>query len=214
MVFKNINRIKNALPEIIHIAMFYNNGTIFQTTFDQEFNIPKMGENLARAVQRMRNVYEICNLKMGAEDYKKLIFETKDMSTIIIKLGEDSNLVLFFKQEEQVDKKLKSIRRYIKRIEELIDIDKYELDFLELKQCEDDIKELKKNLELKHQEKIKLEEESNKLEISEDRVKEILKNKETILEECSILEKRIEEKQKEAEIIKEKIEQKKKTSNT
>ncbi len=213
MVFKNINRIKNALPEIIHIAMFYNNGTIFQTTFDQEFNIPKLGENLAKAVERMRNVYEICHLSMGAEDYKKLIFETNDMSTIIIKLGEDSNLALFFKQEEEVDKKLKSIRRYIKKIEELIDVDKYELEFLELKQCEDDIKDLKKNLDIKKQEILKLEENLNQPEISEEKLKELLKKKEIIFEECSALEKQIEIKQKEADAIKEKIEQEKRAIN-
>ena len=29
MVFKNVKHLKAALPEVIHIAMFYNNGTIF-----------------------------------------------------------------------------------------------------------------------------------------------------------------------------------------
>ncbi|MFX1573304.1 MAG: hypothetical protein ACFFB0_11195 [Promethearchaeota archaeon] len=43
--------------------MFYNNGTVFQTTFEQEINGPKLGENLAEFLTPIRNVYNICNFK-------------------------------------------------------------------------------------------------------------------------------------------------------
>ena len=60
MVFKNIARIKTALPEVLHIVMFYNNGTVFQTTFEQDINIPKLGGNLTELLNHIKNVYEIC----------------------------------------------------------------------------------------------------------------------------------------------------------
>ena len=105
--------------------MFYNNGIIFQSTFEQNINIPKLGESLAEALNHMKQAYKICNYP--SEDYVKLIFETEDISAVIIKLGEDSNLALFFKKEELKDLNLTPIRRYITRIEELIDMDKKEL---------------------------------------------------------------------------------------
>ena len=97
MVFKSVSRIQKALPEVLHVAMFYNNGTIFQTTIDQQYNIPKLGEHMAEALNHLRKVYETCNFTLI--DYKKLIFETDEISIILLKLGEDSNLALFFKKE-------------------------------------------------------------------------------------------------------------------
>ena len=144
MVFKNIQRIQAALPEVKHIAMFYNNGIIFQTTFEQEINIPKLGENLAEILNHAKKLYDISNYNF--ENYKKIIFETDDMSIIILKLGEDSNLALFFKKEEEKELKLTAIKRYITRIEELIDMDERELIIQQIIAKEEEIKQLKESL--------------------------------------------------------------------
>ncbi|TFF98035.1 MAG: hypothetical protein EU547_02655 [Promethearchaeota archaeon] len=125
MVFKSIERIKQAIPDILHIAMFYNNGTIFETTFSQDLNIPKLGENFAEILKRFRKVYNLLNFDYNK--YEKVIFETEDISIFIIKLGEESNIALFFKKEEPQDINLKPIRKYLDRIQELIDMDKEEL---------------------------------------------------------------------------------------
>ena len=117
MVFKNILRIKAALPEVIHVAMFYNNGTIFQTTFEQEINIPKLGENLAEILNHIRKLYEISNYNF--EDYKKIIFETDDISIIILKLGEDSNIALFFRKEEEIKQLKEELHEKKEKIEKL-----------------------------------------------------------------------------------------------
>jgi len=138
MVFKNIKRIQTALPEVLHIVMFYNNGIIFQTTFKQDINIPKLGENIAKMLSHVQKLYEICNFDLV--DYKKLIFETENISLIIIKLGENSNLGLFFKKEEDKDLKLNAIRRYLSSIEELIDMDKAELEMKSYEEKEEDYK--------------------------------------------------------------------------
>lgn len=147
MVFKNINRIKTALPEVKHAVMFYNNGTIFQTTFEQSINIPKLGENLAETLNHIRSLYEICNYKM--EPYKKLIFETQDMSVIILKLGEESNIALFFESERDKELRLSSIKRYISNIESLIDMDEKELLLQDILIKEEKLKNIKMNLQLK-----------------------------------------------------------------
>lgn len=124
--------------------MFYNNGIIFQTTFEQEINIPKLGESLAAILNHARKLYEISHYNF--ENYKKVIFETSDMSIIILKLGEDSNIALFFKKEEEKELKLTAIKRYITRIEELIDMDKRELIFQDILSKEEEIKRLKELL--------------------------------------------------------------------
>lgn len=142
LVFKNINRIKSALPEVKDVAMFYNNGTIFQTTFEQDINIPKIGENLAEILNHMRKLYEICQIKIN--NYEKVIFETDNLSIMILKLGEESNIALFFKKEEDEVLKISAIRRYLAKIEDLVDMDKNEIIFQEILSKED---ELKKNQE-------------------------------------------------------------------
>ena len=139
MVLRNIESIKEALPEVIQVVMFYNNGTVFQTTFDQHYNVPKLGEDLAEALDHIFKVYKICEFDFSS--YKKLIFETDTISVIILKLGEDSNLALFFEKRLDIDQRLKSIRRYIKKIEQLIDMD---LSQLLLQEKENENKDLKK----------------------------------------------------------------------
>ncbi len=129
MVFQNIKRIKRALPEVCHIAMFYNNGTIFQTTFEHPINIPKLGENLAEMLLHIKKLYDICEFKI--DDYKRLVFETEEISLIVLKLGEDSNIGLFFRKEEGKDLKLGSIRRYLERIEDLVDVSQEEIERLD-----------------------------------------------------------------------------------
>jgi len=207
MVFKNIVRIKTALPEVLHIVMFYNNGTVFQTTFEQDINIPKLGENLTELLNHIKNVYEICNFKL--DDYKKLIFETEDISVIILKLGEESNIALFFKKEEVTDIKLSSIRRYLTRIEELIDMSEKEIFLQEILVKEEQIKKIQDLLHSKqqtiqnlqenlkyldtdeHQEEFKKVEKEIKVleEESIELKKEITNNNEEILHLKEIIEK-------------------------
>ncbi|MFO7794714.1 MAG: hypothetical protein ACQERB_00730 [Promethearchaeati archaeon] len=147
MVFKSIEKIKTALPEVIHIVMFYNNGIIFQTTFEQSINIPKLGENLAQIIGNFNQIYDLTNQE--SKKYEKIIFETESVSIIILKLGEDSNIALFFKGEESKELKLHAIKRYLTKIEELIDMDKKELILQEILHYEADIENLKKDLQSK-----------------------------------------------------------------
>lgn len=210
MVFKNIQRIKNALPEVIHVAMFYDNGTIFQTTFEQTINIPKLGENLAELLNHVRRIYEVSNLKL--EVYKKLIVETDDISVIVLKLGEESNLALFFRKEEDQELKLQSIKRYITRIEELIDMDKSELKLQELIIKEEELKYLHTFLKPKEQEIQDLENEleKNKIDLNQQEIDKISQNIEVIEGECAKLKEQIEFKENEIARIQEEIEKERK----
>lgn len=194
MVFKNILRIKAALPEVKHVVMFYNNGTIFQTTFEQETNIPKLGENLAEILVFIRNLYEICNYNF--ENYKKIIFETDDMSIIIMKLGEDSNIALFFRKEEEKELKLTAIKRYMNRIEELIDMDEREIIIQDIIVKEEEIKHLRLLLYEKKESMQKLGKELNNIEegIIEGDIKNITKELNDLDLECVNLNRNIEKK--------------------
>ena len=130
--------------------MFYNNGIIFQTTFTHDINIPKLGEHIAEALNQLQKVYEVCNFELNK--YIKLIFETEKISVIVLKLGEDSNIGLFFKNEVPKELKLNLIQKYLNRIEELIDMDAKELILQDILLEENEIKELKKTSEIKQKE--------------------------------------------------------------
>ncbi|MFW9877637.1 MAG: hypothetical protein ACFFG0_31510 [Candidatus Thorarchaeota archaeon] len=186
--------------------MFYNNGTIFQTTFEPEINIPKLGENLAGVLSHIRKIYEICNFDF--EDYKKIIFETDDMSIIIMKLGEDSNIALFFKKEEEKELKLTAIKRYMTKIEELIDMDEGELIIQDIVAKEEEIKHLKEKLNEKKAIIKNLGKELKEIEdvTIEGDIKEITKELNNLDLECVNLYQDIEKKGIEIEQLKEKIE--------
>lgn len=130
--------------------MFYNNGIIFQSTFEQEINIPKLGETLANILDNARKINDICIFK--PEDYKKLIVEMEEATIIILKLGEDSNIGLFFKNEDSKEINLTPIKRYLTRIEELIDMDKNELTLKEILIKEEESKALESSLSQKREE--------------------------------------------------------------
>jgi len=206
MVFKNILRIKAALPEVKHVAMFYNNGTIFQTTFEQEINIPKLGENLAEILNHTRKLYDLCNYNFN--DYKKIIFETDDMSIIILKLGEDSNIALFFKKEEEKELKLTAIKRYMTRIEELIDMDEKELILHDIIAKEEEIKHLKESLNEKNDyiEKLSIELTNIEQGMMEDDTKRITKEINDLKVDCANLNRDIEKNENEIQKLREKIE--------
>jgi len=205
MVFKNIDRIKTALPEVIHVAMFYNNGVIVESTFESEINIPKLGENIAGTLNCIKKVYEICNFTV--EDYKNLIFETEDMSTIILKLGEESNIALFFKKEKNKELKLNGIRRYLDKIEELIDIDKHELNLQELSVKKEDLKRLNNSLQLKLNQIQDLQNEliSNESSLSDEEQKDLTKKINITKEEGNKLNQEIEQRKVEIKSLKNKI---------
>ncbi|MHA1166981.1 MAG: coiled-coil domain-containing protein [Candidatus Hodarchaeales archaeon] len=172
MVLRSIERIRKALPEVEHIVMFYNDGTVFKTTFDRkdhDINIPKLGENMAEILEHMRTLYEICKYDLTA--YRKLVFDTDDVSLILLKVGEDTNIALFFKKEREI--RIRSIRRYIKKIEDLIDVDRIELMQQKIEQIEEKLKQLFIQLEPKLDEinnlrnKLKEEEKDDTDEVKE-----------------------------------------------
>lgn len=205
MVFKSIEKIKAALPEVIHIVMFYNNGITFQTTFEQSINIPKLGENLAQIIGNFNQIYDLTNQE--SKKYEKIIFETEEVSIIILKLGEDSNIALFFKAEESKELKLHAIKRYLTKIEELIDMDKKELILQEILQYEADIENLRKDLQSK---KEKINELKNlPLENTQYESNVVIdKECDNLQEECSKIETIISDKQKLINLLKEEIQKK------
>ena len=93
--------------------------------------------------------FRICNFEFV--DYNKLVFDTDGINVIILKLGENSNLALFFKKRKRAGElRIHSIRRYIKLAEELLDVDRTELVEQNLSVKEAQLKELKLHLGSQH----------------------------------------------------------------
>ena len=172
MIEDTIERIKKKLPEVEQIVMFYNDGTVFRTTFD-EINIPKLGENISEIIEHMRRLYEICNYKW--KEYNRLVFDTNDINVIILKLGENSNLALFFKKTgRKGELRIHSIRRYVEKVEDLLDIDQDELVIQELESKEIKLDELKLQMGSQQYKLITLQEYQNEI-IDEEKKKEVSK---------------------------------------
>ncbi|MHA1991159.1 MAG: hypothetical protein ACW981_19315 [Candidatus Hodarchaeales archaeon] len=155
MVFDDIERLMKNIPEIENTVTFYDDGTVFQTTFDKnKVNIPKLGAELAQILSLFRNL----KAKNDFKDYQKIVYDGVNVSLIILKLGEQSNLALFFKRELS-DKELQNIqiRNYVDRIQELIDIDHKSLIKKEGEKKKDDLMQLESRLITKKSEKEEIE---------------------------------------------------------
>ena len=155
MVLNDIEKLLSNIPEIENIVTFYDDGTVYQTTFEKnEVNIPKLGNELAQILSLFRNL----KAKNDFTEYRKIVYDGVNVSVIILKLGEQSNLALFFKRELS-DKELQNIqiRNYVDRIQELIDIDRKTLIEKEVEKKKGDLQQLKSQLVKKKYEKVEIE---------------------------------------------------------
>ncbi|MHA1266829.1 MAG: hypothetical protein ACTSRS_16450 [Candidatus Helarchaeota archaeon] len=169
MVLKDLERIKAALPDLIHVAMLYDDGTVFQTTFDSSDNIPKFGEHISEILKHFSSLFEIWQIEQ--ESYLKLIYETANLIIMLLKLGENSNLVLLFRKGK-TEPNISAIRRYLLNIEKLIDTDKYMLD----KQLLEQLKVEVANLEKEHKDLLnQIEKEKGNLENIKIQMEEVAK---------------------------------------
>lgn len=125
MVLHDIELLMKKIPEIENIVTFYDDGTVFQTTFDKnKVNIPKLGDDLASILSLFRGL----QAKNDFKEYSKIIYDGLQVSLIIFKAGEQSNIALFFKRElSDFEIQNLHIRSYIDRIQELIDYDRNSL---------------------------------------------------------------------------------------
>ena len=151
IVQKTIDRIKRALPEVEHITMFYDDGTVFQTTFEQfeeSVNIPKLGDDLAGILSSFRKLYEICNYNF--KKYNQLLFDTEDVDILVLKLGENSNLALFFRKSlAEGEIQINTIQKYVNKIEKLIDIGQMDLIERDIRRKERELKHLYEHMDEK-----------------------------------------------------------------
>jgi predicted regulator of Ras-like GTPase activity (Roadblock/LC7/MglB family)/flagellar biosynthesis chaperone FliJ len=145
MVLKNIRRIQETLPNVLHVIMFYNDGTVFQTTFDPPVNIPKLGVNLSEIIAHFKTLKEFCNMEFGL--LKNAIFETKNVIIGIIRIGEESFMAIFMENRGEKGIDFEPIKKYIGRLEYLVDMDRIEIEKEGLLAHQRDLEEAKKKLE-------------------------------------------------------------------
>lgn len=125
MVMKNIDKIKGQLTGLIHFVMFYNDGTVFQTDFEQSQNIPQIGDHLAELLNHASKL--IMSYSKNEIGYKKLIYETEKQIIFILKLGEESNIALLFENVDRDKIKITPIQTYLEKLEILLDMNKAEI---------------------------------------------------------------------------------------
>ncbi|UCG03893.1 MAG: hypothetical protein JSW11_07885 [Candidatus Heimdallarchaeota archaeon] len=203
MIEETIERIKNKLPEVEQIIMFYNDGTVFHSTFEK-INIPKLGENISETLANMRRIYEICNYTL--EDYTRLVFDTDGINVVILKLGENSNVALFFRKiRRKGELRIHTIRRYLAKVEDLLDIDQDELVLQELETKEDELDELKLQMGSQQYKLITLQDYRNET-IEEEKKKEISKEIDKVEKEILRVKEKIDKKITEINDLKEELE--------
>ena len=145
MVLENIERLKVAFPDLVHVVIFYDDGIVFQSTFEQSVNMPQVGINLAAFLEHLQKLFATCKLELAP--YAKMIFETKDMLIFVLRLVEKTNLALFFKIEGVSD--IVAIRRHLYQIENLVDADRLELEEKSLGDRKGELQKLESELKSK-----------------------------------------------------------------
>ena len=131
MVMKSFNGIKKHLPDLLHIVMFYNDGTVFQTTFKSPVNVPKLGISLSETLRDLKSTANYSDIDekidVDVDNYVKLIYETQQIKLIVIKLGEESNIALFLDNAKKKKVNLEVIKNYLDKLEEIVDMDEEEV---------------------------------------------------------------------------------------
>ena len=178
MVLREIEKIMANFSVVENVVAFYDDGTVFQTTFDKsKVNIPKLGNDLASII----NIFKNLQTKNDFKIYRKIIFDGLNVSLIVYKAGEQSNIAVFFKKE-LTDQEIQNINAQIKvhitRIEEMIDIDRKKLIEKELERIKLDLK----NVENKILEKKKSIEELESQNLEKEKKK---KNKDDLEKELN-----------------------------
>lgn len=125
MVLRSMEKIKAKLSGVLEIVMFYNDGTVFQTTLPPNFNIPELGNDFSKTLANL--VHALGMYDVGITQYRKLFYETDKYLLVIIKLGEDSNLGLLLDNTLQGEFQMAPIQQYIQRLQELLDMDREEI---------------------------------------------------------------------------------------
>lgn len=121
LIKRIIDRIEAKFPGLLHLVMFYNDGIVFHTSFTTDKEIPTIGEKLGLLLKYARKLIQIES--DNKELYKKIIIESNAIIIMIIKIGEESNLAMFLANNPILDLDITPIRKYIKKLEELIDIE-------------------------------------------------------------------------------------------
>ena len=178
MVLREIEKIMANFTVVENVVAFYDDGTVFQTTFDKsKVNIPKLGNDLASII----NIFKNLQTKNDFKIYRKIIFDGLNVSVIVYKAGEQSNIAFFFKKE-LTDHEIQNINAQIKihitRIDEMIDIDRKKLIEKELERIKLDLK----NVENKILEKRKSIEELDSQNLEKEKKK---KNKDDLEKELN-----------------------------
>ncbi len=180
MVLQSVKKIKELIPDVKHVIMFYNDGMVYNSTFEKDVNIPKLGLNLAEILNHFKQLSEICNFEK--EPYKKIIYETRSLVIGFLKLGENSNVALIIDKVEDKTIKFKPIRRCLNHIEKLIDMDKLELDKNKLEIKKEELEKLKADLIEKNEKIDKIKADIENLETILEKKKEDLKPKKEEIE--------------------------------
>lgn len=180
MVLRDINRLIENIPEIENIVTFYDDGTVFQTTFNKvEVNIPKLGSDLATILSLFKNL----QAKNNFSEFVKVIYDGVNVSLLIFKAGEQSNVALFFKRE-MTDKEIQNlhIRNYIDRIQQFMDIDQETLREKEFEKKKNEIISLKTIQDKKLAELSEIDQSEENIKIKEELEKEIKNLEQKIIE--------------------------------
>ncbi|SRR6056297_596614 len=126
-------KIKDELPHLENAVTFYNDGTVYFSSFprgENEVNTPHLGIKLAEVIKSLHSIQLICEAVPKTEEqykYKRIMYETQQYLIIIIDLGQDSNIALFFKHVKGEDVNISCIKEELDILEDLIDTTEEEL---------------------------------------------------------------------------------------
>ena len=128
-----VEDIKKQIPSVKTVLAFYNDGTVFYSGFKKEAipSVPDLGDACAKIIENFKNIYDM--IKSGRQDlgdysYKQITFSSNGLGIMIIHLGEESNIALFFDKLSINKVNLGCIETDLSQIEDIMDTTDSELE--------------------------------------------------------------------------------------
>lgn len=196
MILKDLERIKKQFSGLIHIASFYDDGTVFESTFEPPLNIPKIGESLSESIKYLEKLFELCQFEK--EQYQNIIYETKNVQVVVLKSGEQSNVALLFRKGEDLPD-ISEIRRHLGKFEIIVDMDKLQLKKYTLEEQKKELAQLQQILQSKVEEIERIKSEITNYESKFTEINEIISSKRQSLEVQGLASEKIDELERESE---------------
>lgn len=123
MLNRLVKEMQQLLPDLKHVLICFNTGTIVKSTFSEPVNVPDLGDDIMGIFSKLYEIAlngQLISCARRDFKYQKFEFKLEGWDIFIYPLGENCFIVLFF-QLSPKGFDFSTLQTQLKKIETLLD---------------------------------------------------------------------------------------------